>query len=245
MLAEGLLTDSAARNHLATQMIESDVQKLNLGWRLRYYKIELDWILVIFQELAKTESQPKDVAGQVKLLDKEHWPNDMLVQVHDSHVRISPRTADFTADLSPEGVALSFPSTSTSQNGTDYLALSSPVAHPANYPVEISSEPSSNVPEDVSPIASSPSPATVFSLVCEICRKVFKGARDSRTNLRRHIIQFHYGGIWKHKCEVPGCGTICARSDYLQKHRQKVHKLPPIRKIIRKRNRKPDSGQGQ
>lgn len=202
------------------------MQEAGPHWRLRHYMIELDRILVTFEELAKTQRQPKDVASQVKLWGKVHAVDKMPGQVHDAPIVTRPGTTVYIPDLSfPGRVAPSFPMSFTSPSrgriATDFSALPTSVELPADSSVELSGQHSSDLPEDASPSALSPS-RMVGSLSCKDCPQVFKGSRDARANLKRHRDDFHKH-IFNHICTVPNCGKAFARSDYLLNHRRKSH----------------------
>lgn len=184
-----------------------------------------------------------NVAGEGELQDREQALDLTPVRVHDYPVFIGIDTTIFTLELSKNRVttSLTTPSTSLSGDGiaTDPFTLT-PLEEPSSpYCEEFSSKNSSDFPEDAPILAPLPSP-TVRS--CGRCKKVFRGPRDSKNNLERHIKQFHDGN-WRHACKVPGCGEVCPRSDYLQKHCEKFHSQP-ARTIVRRRKRKPDNTQG-
>lgn len=219
------------------------MQELNPSYMPRHYKSQLDWILSTFEDLVERQGQPNDVDDRTKIHGRGQSLDAMPNQVHDSSVSISPDMAFLTPEFSQTQVARLFTTSSTSLKGdgiaTDSFALRSPAQPPTDHFGDFSSNFSSNVPKDAPPLAPSPNP-TVRS--CVHCGRVFRGARDSKTNLKRHVTQFHDGN-WKHACKVPGCGRIFARADYLQIHCEKFHD-PPVRATTRRRKSKPDSTQG-
>lgn len=208
---------------------------LDRDWRSRYYKIELDRILVTLEESAESQRQPMVAADQSELLGQEYDFNNMLVQASDSSAFVSPGTTVFTPESPLDRVALPF---TTSPNGTDFLARHFLANFRAGYPIEPLTTPSFHVPQNTSFSAPSPGPAA-RSLSCDLCDRDFKGLRDAKSNLKRHTRHIH-DGIRDRVCEVSGCGEKFARPDYLRTHYERDHNHA-IRRITRRRKRKPDN----
>ena len=244
-LASTSSTGFVARSPYLTHQTESDplIHELDPAWRPRQYEILLDWVLAIFEDLVKKQGQSMNAAGEGELQSREQALDVTPVQVHDYPVFIGIDTTVYAPELSKKRVTSSFtiPSTSLSVGGiaTDPFTLPPSPEPSTTYCQEFSSKNSSDAPKDPPILAHLPSP-TVRS--CGRCDKVFRGSRDSKNNLERHNKQFHDGN-WKHACKVPGCGEVCPRSDYLQKHCEKFHSQP-ARTIVRRRKRKLDNTQG-
>ena len=83
-------------------------------------------------------------------------------------------------------------------------------------------------PSSASSLTGSPTsgerPSGLFVTYCQKCNERFTGSYQNRTsNLNRHLKSLHHEG--ELLCPDSGCGDVFGRSNYLAKHRRKVHNI--------------------